>query len=78
MAAMSTSENTPPEPLDSAEEPGIDYLEEPTIDGPEPFSRSDFARDSKPDANTGNRGLQPIGEEGSASLGDSSIVERTE
>lgn len=74
---MSTSENSPPEPPQVVEEPAIDDLEEPRIDGPEPMTREEFSRDSKPDANTGDRPPQPIGEEGSASLGDSSVIERT-
>lgn len=74
---MSTSENNPTGPPEFGEEAEIDYLEEPTIDGPEPLTREEFLQDSKPDSNTGRRPRQPIGEEGSASLGDSSVIERT-
>lgn len=74
---MSTSENSPPDLPEVLEEPAIDYLEEPLIDGPEPMTRKEFARDAKPDANTADRPPQPIGEEGSASGGESSVIERT-
>ncbi|MDI9896498.1 hypothetical protein QM797_17370 [Rhodococcus sp. IEGM 1381] len=74
---MSTSENIPPDLPEVMEEPAIDYLEEPWIDGPEPMTREEFGRDSKPDANTVDQPFQPIGEEGSAGGGESSVIERT-
>ncbi|QIH99176.1 hypothetical protein BH92_04240 [Rhodococcoides fascians A21d2] len=61
---------------EAVEEPGIDYLEEPVIDGSEPRTRAEFVRDSKPDSNTVRQPPQPIGEEGSAGLGDESVAER--
>lgn len=49
---MSTSEPLPPSHPPTVEEPAIDFLEELTIDGPEPMTREEFSRDSKSDANT--------------------------
>ena len=75
---MTTNEGVPAERPEAVEEQEIDYLEEPVIDGPEPLTRAEFVRDSKPDSNTASRPLQPIGEEGSAGVGDESVAERTQ
>lgn len=75
---MSTSETTPPRATPpTVEKPAIDFLEKLTIDGPEPMTREEFSRDSKSDANTVDRPPQPTGEEGTASLGESTVIERT-
>nr|WP_141215930.1 MULTISPECIES: hypothetical protein [unclassified Rhodococcus (in: high G+C Gram-positive bacteria)] len=73
---MTTNENVPAGKHEVVVEPEIDHLEEPVIDGPEPLTRAEFVRDSKPDSNTVRQLPQPIGEEGSASLGEESAAER--
>lgn len=74
---MSTRDTPPGRHRQTVEEPAIDFLEDPTIDGPEPVTREEFSRDSKSDSYTVDRPPRPIGEQGSASLGESTVKERT-
>lgn len=59
---MTSSQTGPEDPTD---------LEEPVIDGPEPLTREDFLRDSRPGSNTVKQPLQRLPDQPEADSGAS-------